>query len=276
MRLTAAAMASNKVAKSNHSILVYGPPKTGKTRFVATAAKVPEIKRIFWIDTENGLDTVLNMGLTEEELGKFITYKIPDTKDSPRAIETVLKMMTSKTKVRICDEHGIVGCTICGKVQGYAGEDFLLSECTHNDIVVIDSGSQLGTSALNAACLGKGDLYKPQFDDWGNVGKWLTDILLVVQQAQHTNFVVITHELAHEGEDKVERIYPLMGSKPFSTNVGKYFGTVVYSHIKLGGHANASSSTFKPNVITGSRLNIKLEGIKDSSMKDLLIGGGIL
>lgn len=276
MRLTAAAMAANKVQKDNHSILIYGTPKTGKTRFVGTAAKVDEVGHIYWIDTENGSSTLLNMGLTDAELAKIVLFKIPDTKENPRAIETVLKMLTSKVKIRVCDEHGIVSCPICMKVPNYAGEDFLLSECKHNDLVVIDSGSQLGTSALNAACLGKGDLYKPVFDDWGSVGKWLTDILLVVQQAQHTNMVVITHELSHEGEDGVERIYPLMGSKPFSTNVGKYFGTVIYSHIKLGKHANASSSTFKPNVITGSRLNIKLETIQDSSMKDLLVAGGIL
>lgn len=276
MKLTAAARAANTLQKDNHSILVYGPPKTGKTAFVATAAKIPEIGTIYWIDTENGLSTILNMGLTENELAKFKVYKIPDTKDNPRAIETVLKMLTSKAKVRVCDEHGIVACAICAKIPNYAGEDFLLSDCRHNDLVVIDSGSQLGTSALNAACLGKGDLYKPQFDDWGNVGKWLTDILLVVQQSQYTNMVVITHELSHEGEDKVERVYPLMGSKPFSTNVGKYFGTVVYAHIKLGKHGAASSSTYRPNVITGSRLNIKLESIAGASMKDLLVGGGIL
>lgn len=276
MKLTAAAGAANKMQKSNHSILVYGPPKTGKTQFVATAAQVEGINKIYWIDTENGTQTIQNMGLTETELDKFIVYKIPDTKDDPRAIETVLKMLTSKTKVRICDTHGIVSCPICMKVPNYEGADFLLSECTHNDLVVIDSGSQLGTSALNASCKGKGEMYKPQFDDYGNVGKWLTDILLTVQQAQHTNFAVITHELSHEGEDGVERIYPLMGTKPFSTNVGKYFGTVIYSHIKLGKHSNASSSTFKPNIITGSRLNIKLEGIQGSSMKDVLVSGGVL
>jgi len=273
MRLDAAARAAN-VKPDNHSILLYGPPKTGKTRLVGTAAKIEPIEKIYWIDCENGSSTLLTMGLSDAELKKFIVYKLPDLRETPRAIEGVLKMLTGKGGVRICDEHGIVNCTTCK--PGYAGEDFDLSKCTHNDLVVIDSGSQLGISALNLACLGKPTTYKPLQDDWGSVGKWLTDILLVVQQAQHTNFVVITHEISTEGEDGKERIYPLMGTKNFSSNVGKFFGSIVYTTVKLGAHSAASSSTYKPDLITGSRLNVKLEGIKDPSMKDILVAGGVI
>jgi hypothetical protein len=270
MRLTDAAMATNKLIRDNHSILIYGPPKSGKTRLVATAAKNPSINRLFWFDGENGASTIRNMGLTESELAKFILYKIADTKENPYFIETMLKVVSSKTKLRICDAHGRATCPECSKIPNYAGEDFLLSECTHNDLVIIDSGSQLGNSAMNASVKGKPDLYKPQFDDYGNVRKWLSDILSVVQQAHHTNFIVITHELSADGEDGVERLYPLMGTKPFSTEVSKYFGTVVYTHFKLGKHAAASSSTFKPNIITGSRLNIRLENSPEPTMTDLL------
>lgn len=275
MRLDAAAQAAKTVKETNHSILVYGPPKTGKSRLVGTAAKIKAIDKIYWVDTENGSEVLLNMGLTDEELKKIILFKIPDTRDNPRAIETVLKMLTAKAEVTVCDEHGMVNCPDCTKLNR-AREKFFLRNCTHKDLVVIDSGSQLGVSALNATCLGKGDMYKPQFDDWGNVGKWLSDILLVVQQAQFTNMVVITHELATDGEDGVERIYPLMGSKAFSANVGRYFGTVMYTLTKLGKHSAASSSTYKSNVITGSRVNVRMEDSKEVSMEDLLIKGGVL
>lgn len=275
MRITAAAQAANIVKKANHSILIYGPPKTGKSRLVGTAAKIDKIKRIFWIDVENGSEVLLNMGLTDSELSKIVLFKIPDTRDNPRAIETVLRMMTSKAPVTVCDEHGIVNCEICSKANKPM-EKFFLRGCTHDDLVVIDSGSQLGISALNATCLGKGDLYKPQHDDWGNVGKWLSDILLIVQQAQFTNMVVITHELSTEGEDGVERIYPLMGTKAFSANVGRYFGTVAYTLTKLGKHSAASSSTYKPNIVTGSRVNVRMEDSKELCMADLLIKGGVL
>lgn len=275
MRLDAAAKAAAKQKETNHSILVYGPPKSGKSRLVATAAQLPEISRIYWIDVENGSEVISNMGLSDEELKKFIVYKIPDTRDSPRAIETVLKMLTSKVAIKVCDEHGIVNCDICTKANAPM-ESFFLKDCKHDELVVLDSGSQLGVSALNAACLGKGDAYKPQFDDWTNVGKWLSDCLLIVQQAQFTNFVVITHELLTEGEDKVERIYPMMGSKPFSANVGRFFGTVAYCHFKLGKHAAGSSSTFKSSLITGSRVNVALEKSAAPTMKDILIDGGII
>lgn len=276
MRLDMAAQAAKNFNPNNHSVLIYGPPKTGKTRYVATAAKLPQVKKIWWIDNENGLDTIMNMGLTDEELKKFTVFKIPDTKDNPRAIETVLKMLTSKTKLKICDAHGMVDCPECSKQTPYVYEEFLYSECKHDELIVIDSGSQLGVSALNFALLGKPALYKPQHDDWGSMGKFLSDALSVVQQCKYSNFVVITHELAHEGEDGKERLYPLMGTKPFSTNVGKYFGTVIYAHFGLGKHKLASSSTFKPNLITGSRLNVVLEKIEAPTMQDVLITGGVL
>lgn len=275
MRLDAAARTANKLKKSNHSILIYGPPKTGKSRLVATAAQIPEIKKIYWIDIENGSEVITNMGLTEEELSKFIIFKIPDTRDEPRAIETVLKMFTSKLPIKVCDDHGIVNCDICAKANRPM-ETFSLKDCKHDELVVLDSGSQLGVSALNASCLGKGDKYKPQFEDWGNVGKWLSDALLIIQQAQFTNMVVITHELLTEGEDKVERIYPLMGTKAFSANVGRYFGTVAYTLFRLGKHAAASSSTFKPSLVTGSRIGATLEKSASPSMRDILVEGGVL
>lgn len=66
MKLTELLKASN-LKKPNHSILLYGPPKTGKTRLVGTAAKIKELDRIYWIDLENGSETLLHMGLTEED-----------------------------------------------------------------------------------------------------------------------------------------------------------------------------------------------------------------
>ena len=67
----------------NHSILIYSQPKMGKTRLAGTAAKIKELNKIYWIDIENGSETLLNMGLTDEELSKIILIKIADTRDSP-------------------------------------------------------------------------------------------------------------------------------------------------------------------------------------------------
>ncbi len=263
------------VIQPNHSILIYGPPKSGKTRLIATAAKLKEISKIYWFDIENGVETLLHMDLTDEELEKIIIIKIPDTRENPQAIETILKAFSAKAPVDICEMHGKVDCAECKK----SGSPFLkwhLGQCTHNDLVVVDSGSQLGDSALNAACFGKPATFKPTFDEYGMAGKWLADICSVVQQCRNTNFVFATHEIALEDDEGKDKIFPLMGTKNFSMRCAKFFGTVVYSHKKLGKHVAGSSSTYRPDVLTGSRVEAKLESSKEPSMYDILIAGGIL
>jgi hypothetical protein len=263
--------------KPNHSILIYGPSKTGKTELVGTAARIEEIKRIFWIDIENGAETLLHMGLTNEELEKIHLIKIPDTREMPRGIETVLRMLSAKTPIEICDAHGKVSCSDPSCKVNVT--KFCLKDCTHNDLVVIDSGSQLGDSALAMACAGKPIEYKPGWDEYGLVTKWLGDIMSVIQAATYTNFVMITHELIYEEEVngiKRDKILPLVGTKAFCSRVAKYFGTVIYTEIKLGKHAAGSSSTYKPNHITGSRVNAAIEKSKELSMRAILVEGGIL
>ena len=75
---------------------------------------------------------------------------------------------------------------------------------------------------------------------------------------------------------KKDKIYPLMGTKAFCSKVAKYFGTVAYVEIKMGKHAAGSSATYKPNHITGSRVNVKMENAKEPDMRSILIEGGIL
>lgn len=278
MKLSDLATAVNKV-KANHSILLYGPPKTGKTRFVGTAAGIPEIERIFWIDLENGAETLLHMGLSGEEMAKITLIRIPDTREVPRGIETVLKMLSAKTPISICDAHGKVACTELGCKDAKNAVSFCLKDCTHKDLIVIDSGSQLGDSALAMACAGKPIEYKAGWDEYGLTVKWLSDIMGVIQAASFTNFVMITHELIIEEEVngvKRDKILPLVGTKAFCAKVSKYFGTVVYLEIKMGKHAGGSSSTYKPNHITGSRLNVAVEKSKEFGMKAILVEGGIL
>lgn len=280
MNLQQLAKAAN-IQKPNHSILLYGPPKTGKTRLVGTAADIKAINRIFWIDLENGAETLINMNLSDEALSKITLYRIPDTRDTPRGIETVLKMFSSKEPIIICDTHGRVSCIECQDktTKKFTGETFCLKDCTHNDLVVIDSGSQLGDSALNMACAGKPLEFKPGWDEYGLQSKWLGDILSVMQAAYFTNFVMITHVIPIEEEHngvKKDRLYPLVGTKAFCSKVGKYFGTVAYVEIKMGKHTASSSSTYRADAITGSRVNALLEKGSSPDMKSILIEGGIL
>lgn len=264
----------------NHSILIYGQPKTGKTKLVGTAAQIPEIERIFWFDLENGAETLLHMGLTETELSKITLFSIPDTREVPRGIETILKCFSSKNSIalKICDEHGKVGCVECGKAEKSYSE-FYLPSLTKKDLVVIDSGSQLGDSAMSLACAGKAVEYKPGWDEYGLQVKWLSDILGVMQSANNTNFVMITHMIPIEEEYngiKKDRFYPLCGTKALCQRVSKYFGTVVFVEIKLGKHAAGSGSLYRGDATTGSRVNAQIEKSKELSMRSILVEGGIL
>lgn len=274
MKLSEVAKATQELA-SNHSVLLYGQPKTGKTRLAATSIKIPEFSKIWWFDGENGSETLLNMGLTEAEMDKVILFRIRDTVDNPIFIETMLKSMSAKKTSLICDKHGKVDCPDCARAK-LPSTKFSLSELTHNDLVIIDSGSQLGDSALSAACLGKGEMYKAGWDEYGIQGKWLSDILSVIQQATHTNFLVITHEIALEDDDGKDKFFPLMGTKPFSMKVAKYFGTVVYVEKKLNKHVAGSSSLYRHNLLTGSRVGAMIEKNKEVDMRTIFVEGGIL
>src|SRR4030042_336619 len=274
-----AELAKKATLKSpNHSILLYGQPKTGKTKLVGTAAQLPEIKRIFWFDLENGAETLLHMNLTEEELSKITLISIPDTRENPRGCETILKAFSAKQPIQICDIHGKVGCVEC-QTNKASTVEFLMSSLTKTDLVVIDSGSQLGDSALAMAMAGKPVEAKPGWDEYGLQVKWLSDILSIIQAAYFTNFVMITHLIPIEEEMngvKRDRYYPLVGTKAMCQKVAKYFGTVIFVEIKMGNHTAGSSSLYRNDATTGSRTNAKIEAGKELSMRSILQEGGIL
>ncbi|WCD44287.1 putative ATPase [Polaromonas phage Tiera] len=259
---------------SNHSVLLYGPPKTGKTRLAGTAIRIPEFRRIFWFDGENGYETLLNMGLTADELAKVTLFRIKDTRDKPIFVETMLKALATKSANKFCDRHGKWECPDCKKAS-LPFTSFDLRELTHNDLVVIDSGSALGDSALNACMLGSDSMAKPGWDEYAIQGKWLGDILMQIQAATNTNFLVITHEIAIES-DKKEVIYPLIGTKNFSMKCAKYFGTVAYVEKKAGKHVAGSSSLYRHNLVTGSRVNAQIEKKDATDMRTIFVEGGIL
>lgn len=276
-------MKLSKIAKAaattsqNHAILIYGPPKSGKTRLVGTAAKIPEVENIYFFSLENGHEVLIHeTGLTEEEMDKITLFKIQDTSHEPIAIETMLKAMSSKKDVQICDMHGRVDCAVCKRDK----RDFTifnLTKCTHHDIVVIDSGSQLGISALAATMLGRGDMAKPGWDEYWQQGNWLSDILSVVQQCVFTNFIVTAHTLVEKSEeDKIEKIFPLIGTSNYSRNCAGKFGTIAYLDKKLNKHVAGSSSTYRGEVLTGSRVGAKIEKAKEIDMRAILVEAGIL
>ncbi len=258
-------------APTNHAILIYGPPKSGKTRLAGSAAKLPEVERIFFFSLENGHEVLIHeCGLTEEEMAKITLFKIQDTRDNPIGVETMLKAMSATSDIKICDIHGRVDCAKCTKKKA----DFTpwnITKCTHNDLIIVDSGTQLGESALAATMMGRDVMARAGWDEYAIQGNYLNDILSIVQQAEFTNFIFTAHTLVTEDEDGKDKFFPMIGTKNYSMRVAGKFGTVIYMDKHLNKHVAGSSSTYRGNVLTGSRVGAKIEKSDKITMRSILI-----
>ena len=266
-------------------VLIYGQPKSGKTFLAATVAQVPTIKRIYWFDLENGSSTLINpeLNLTLEQMQKITVYNIPDTKDYPIAIDTMLKVISNRKGVTICEAHGKVNCVECkpklviggnGKPEssGSLSDTFPpINDLGTEDCIVIDSLSQLGDSAFEVACRATaGD--RNSYAKYGEQGRLLSDFLGMVQQLK-TNVICITHVTTNEAEDtKKETVIPLCGTRNFSLKLSKYFSTVVYLSVEMKKFRAGSSPVYKINTVAGDRLGVKLEDATEPTMTDLFKG----
>lgn len=249
-------------------ILVYGPPKTGKTDAVGQLAS---IKKLWWFDLEDGIKTLLSSPRMKPEwFDNIELFKIPDTQIFPIATRTLLKVIKGK-RVAVCHAHGAVGCPICAK-SGGASTEICLDEFTNNDVLVIDSGSQLASSAMNdiQSKIIQADQFdkKPEWDDYFNQGRILDRIYSILQQAPY-NVVTISHEQMVEMEDGSKKIVPIGGTSQFSKTYAKYFDDVVYCEIATRKHRFASSSTYKPNVMSGSRTGKEIEKVDGANLLEL-------
>ena len=251
-------------ASKTKRILVYGPPKTGKTLLVGKlAAKF----KLDWFDLEHGKDTLFQ--LPAEQQNNINIFDIPDTRSTPMAIETCLKVIKG-APVEICHLHGKVACPLCKKLPDYAvkHDSIALKEARPDRVLVFDSLTQLTNSAIANITRGTPDDYKLKQDDWGNLGK-IMDMFLSHIQAANYNVICISHETAVELQDGKERIVPTAGTRNFSRNTAKYFDEVIYCEVENKKHKFSSSSTAKNSVVTGSRGGIVLEGKAEVSLLDL-------
>lgn len=262
---------------TNQSILIYGDSGIGKTRFAATAAQVPEVTRIVWLDLENGKDTILSMGLSDEELQKIQLIQLLDTRKDPHVMSTVLKMFSSQQDLHICEEHGRLTCLKCAKAPT---QTFNLTKMTKSEILVIDTGSQLADCGVNALLKGQAEDAILPIQEWGTVVNWMKAICQVIQNGRYTNVIMTCHALPIEtysgtGINKVlqkTEVFPMAGTQALSRKFGAYFGTEIFLELRANKHAGGSSTTYKKGVQTKSRNNIKVEDLPELHMKYLLKG----
>lgn len=255
---------SAKIASKSHRVLLFGPPKSGKTQL---AGELSKEFNLLWFDLENGVDTLLKLPENQKERIEVVT--LPDTRSYPIAIETMLKVIKG-TKLDICETHGKVGCALCRKES----RDFTtveLSSLPLDTIVVVDSLTQLTNSAISHITKNQPEDYKLNYDDWGNLGKLMDTFLSHVQQAGF-NVVCISHETETEMEDGKMKLVPTAGTKAFSRNTAKYFDEVVYCEVKNKKHIAASSTVYNGNILTGSRSGAVLETQSDASLIPIFRG----
>lgn len=257
---------SARVASKSHRVLVFGPPKSGKTELVG---KLATKFKLLYFDLENGIDTLLK--LPAEAQDNVEVFSLPDTRDFPIAVETMLKVIRGNA-VTFCETHGKVGCAICKKTEGAIWNTVELNKLDSDTIVVVDSITQLTNSAIAHITKGTDELYKLQTDDWGNLGKLMDIFLSHVQQANF-NIVCISHETEVEMQDGKQKLVPTAGTRNFSRNTAKYFDEVVYCEVKNKVHVAGSSTTYANNILTGSRTGLRTEDAKgEASLLPIFTG----
>lgn len=242
-------------------VIIYGGPKVGKTEIVG---KLSEHFSLVWLDLENGYTTLRK--LPRDWQARIELVSIPDTRSYPVAIETLLKILPGN-KSSICDAHGKVACMTCKK-GGASFTDVYLNALGPQEILVIDSLTQLANSAMANITKNQPDDYKYEWDDYRKQGTLMDKVLSYIQQARY-NVVVITHEIEAELEDGKKKLVPAGGTTNFSRNVAKYFDHVIYAEVKNKRHVFGSSTTFGNSLVTGSRMDVEIEKAPEATLLDI-------
>ena len=246
-------------------ILVFGPPKSGKTWLVGKLAEAGF--KLKWFDLESGRTTLYQ--LSDAAQDRIEIFAIPDTKDFPIAAETLMHVIKG-FPVRICHTHGKVSCAICMKATPGDFSTICLNNMKEDEIFVLDSTTQFSNSIMSHIGRGKDDLWKPEWSDYRTQGAMLDRFLSSVQNGSF-NCVIITHEASVPLEDGKEKLVPVAGTSNFSRNTAKYFDEVVYCEVKNRRHVAASSSTYAPNIVTGSRTGVVIEKDAESSLLKIFL-----
>lgn len=241
-------------AQSARHVLIYGPPKSGKT---AAIGKLASKYKLWYFDLEDSIKTLLNPEMFPPELLDNVElFHIPDKQSYPMGIETILKVIKGGVHT-ICHIHGKVSCPVCIRTADAIQTVIDISALTvDSDIMVIESYSQLAESAMNyimRLAIAKDDFdAKAGWDEYGKQGRILERIGSTIQIAPW-NLVVSSHETLVEMEDGSKKIVPIGGTSNASKVFGKYFDDIVYCEIVNKSHKLISSSTAKANVLAGSR-----------------------
>lgn len=244
---------------------IVGLSGSGKTTL---AAKLAERFRLHWIDIENALDTLVK--LPREIKENIEIYKLPDSASFPVAADSLMTLFKNN-KFNVCLAHGKDECALCKIKSDAIFQSLDFTKLTSDDIVVLDSGTQLGHSILSHITKGKAVDYKPERDDWGALRKY-SEFFASQWQALPINFIVTFHLIEAKLEDNRVKLVPSFGSAPMSAEIAKVFGHIVYMEVVNKKHMAYSSSTSLTNVLTKSRTDFAIETLPVPSLVPLYTG----
>ncbi len=222
---------------------------------------------------DDGIKTLLHSPRMKKEwFDNIELFPLPDTQIMPIGIDTLLRVVKGGL-CRICHKHGAVNCLRCTKEAPDDFSNIDVSTFTNNDVLVVDSGSQLASSImchisrkeLNTAD-DKWMNFTPGWDEYKKQGVVSNRIYSILQHAPF-NVIVITHEQLVKMEDNKGKLVPIGGTSEYSKEFAKFFDEVIYCEIVNKQHKFASSTTYNGNVVMGSRTGKELEKMEKPSLK---------
>ena len=243
-------------------MIVYGDPFTGKTTL---AAKLAEKFKLKWIDIEHGASSIVN-NVPAKFHKNIDLIQIPDSKMQPMAAETVMKIFEGG-KCVICVTHGKVTCPLCSRDTEAKYNNICLRELGKDEIVVLDSATQLTNSIMSHITRKQVVDYKPDWDDYAVQGRFLDKIFTQMQGGNY-NCIIISHAalVGTEKSEKITKLVPIGGTTNYSRTFAKFFDEVVYCELLNGKHRFTSKTGASPQVITGSKSNIAIEDMAEPSL----------
>jgi len=255
---------------------IYGKPKVGKSILAAQLANYGF--RLHWCDLERGIKVVFGRDasgkpwITESGRKNFNYINIPDHQNYPIAIKTMKEIVRGGPK-KVCFNHGAINCSKCAAVADAHHGTIDLTSFTRRDILVIDSMTQLGMSAINNAVKSElakhGENYKFEWDDYRIQGYAIDNVLNMVQ-VMPVNVICISHEVDTEKDDKApEALAPSAGTRNHSKTASKFFDEVVYAFVLNGKHRVTNSTTYSKTVQSGGRSGLNLEALPEPSLLPL-------
>mgnify|MGYP000620887189 FL=1 len=186
-------------------VLIHGISGSGKSTLAAEMSL--HGYKLIWLNIENAADTLLKLSITAQENINLIN--IPDSSSYPIAAQTLLTLFKSG-KAQICNEHGKTSCPICARDPESIITSVDFSLLGSNDIVVLDTATQLSYSIMAYTMKDKSVEIKPERDDWGALRKY-TEFFKSQFQGARFNLIVVCQSQEADLEDGVSKLVPSFG-----------------------------------------------------------------